>query len=91
MDASSQATDTTISAHAKSALRTKRAYLTQIAGAHRRIRTGLSIRKRVMEAHGGSIAVEQHAGRGTWFVSTFTKRAFASPRDMLLWPVAATE
>ncbi|HSQ31962.1 MAG TPA: HAMP domain-containing sensor histidine kinase [Gemmatimonadaceae bacterium] len=32
---------------------------------------GLSICKRVMEAHGGSIAVERPAGRGTSFVLTF--------------------
>ncbi len=31
---------------------------------------GLSICKRIMEAHGGSIAVEPHAGRGTLFVLT---------------------
>jgi signal transduction histidine kinase len=38
---------------------------------------GLSICKRVMEAHGGSIAVERQAGRGTSFVLTFPKPAFA--------------
>jgi signal transduction histidine kinase len=32
---------------------------------------GLSICKRVMEAHGGAIAVERGAGRGTSFVLTF--------------------
>lgn len=34
---------------------------------------GLSICKRVMEAHGGSIAVERPAGRGTSFVLTFPR------------------
>jgi signal transduction histidine kinase len=38
---------------------------------------GLSICKRVMEAHGGSIVVERQAGRGTSFVLTFPKAAFA--------------
>ncbi|MCA1584089.1 MAG: HAMP domain-containing histidine kinase, partial [Acidobacteria bacterium] len=38
---------------------------------------GLSICKRVMEAHGGSIAVERQAGRGTSFVLTFPQAAFA--------------
>lgn len=38
---------------------------------------GLSICKRVMEAHGGSIAVERQTGRGTSFVLTFPKAAFA--------------
>jgi signal transduction histidine kinase len=38
---------------------------------------GLSICKRVMEAHGGSIAVERQAGRGTSFVLTFPKAALA--------------
>lgn len=38
---------------------------------------GLSICKRVMDAHGGSIAVEREAGRGTSFVLTFPKPAFA--------------
>lgn len=37
----------------------------------------LSICKRVMEAHGGSIAVERLAGRGTSFVLTFPKAEFA--------------
>ncbi|MPZ20676.1 MAG: hypothetical protein GEV06_22615 [Luteitalea sp.] len=36
---------------------------------------GLSICKRVMEAHGGSIAVETHARRGASFVLTFPKSA----------------
>ena len=36
---------------------------------------GLSICKRVMEAHGGSIAIERPAGRGTSFVLTFRKAA----------------
>lgn len=35
---------------------------------------GLSICKRIMEAHGGSIAVEPHAGRGATFVVTFPER-----------------
>src|SRR5262245_14536007 len=35
---------------------------------------GLSICKRVMEAHGGSIAVDSGAGRGASFVLTFPKR-----------------
>jgi signal transduction histidine kinase len=30
-----------------------------------------------MQAHGGSIAVERQAGRGTSFVLTFPKAAFA--------------
>jgi signal transduction histidine kinase len=34
---------------------------------------GLSICRRVMEAHGGSIAVERQADRGTSFVLTFPK------------------
>jgi signal transduction histidine kinase len=38
---------------------------------------GLSICKRVMEAHGGGIAVERQAGHGTSFVLTFPKPAFA--------------
>jgi signal transduction histidine kinase len=38
---------------------------------------GLSICKRVMEAHGGSIAVERQTGRGTSFVLTFPKAALA--------------
>lgn len=38
---------------------------------------GLSICKRVMEVHGGSIAVERQAGRGTSFVLTFPNAAFA--------------
>jgi signal transduction histidine kinase len=38
---------------------------------------GLSICKRVMDAHGGSIAVERPAGRGTSFVLTFPRPAFA--------------
>lgn len=38
---------------------------------------GLSICKRVMDAHGGSIAVERQAGRGTSFILTFPKAAFA--------------
>jgi signal transduction histidine kinase len=38
---------------------------------------GLSICKRVMDAHGGSIAVERLAGRGTSFVLTFPRAAFA--------------
>ena len=36
---------------------------------------GLSICKRVMDAHGGSIDVERHASRGTSFVLTFSKPA----------------
>lgn len=39
---------------------------------------GLSICKRVMEAHGGRIAVERQPERGTSFVLTFPKTAFAS-------------
>jgi signal transduction histidine kinase len=39
---------------------------------------GLSICKRVMEAHGGIIAVERQAGRGTSFILTFPKPAFAN-------------
>lgn len=38
---------------------------------------GLSICKKVMEAHGGSIAVERHSERGTSFVLTFPKVALA--------------
>jgi signal transduction histidine kinase len=38
---------------------------------------GLSICKRVMEAHGGSIAVERPPNRGTSFILTFPKTAFA--------------
>jgi signal transduction histidine kinase len=38
---------------------------------------GLSICKRVMEAHGGSIAVEQPGEGGTSFVLTFPKSQFA--------------
>ena len=38
---------------------------------------GLSICKRVMDAHGGSIAVERREGRGTSFVLTFPKSALA--------------
>ena len=38
---------------------------------------GLSICKRVMEAHGGSIAVDRRAGRGTAFILTFPKPVFA--------------
>jgi signal transduction histidine kinase len=38
---------------------------------------GLSICKRVMEAHGGSIAVERLAGRGTSFILTFPASALA--------------
>jgi signal transduction histidine kinase len=38
---------------------------------------GLSICKRVMEAHGGSIAVERPPSRGTTFILTFSKTAFA--------------
>jgi signal transduction histidine kinase len=37
---------------------------------------GLSICKRVMEAHGGSIAVERQVGRGTSFILRFPKAAF---------------
>ena len=39
---------------------------------------GLSICKRVMESHGGSIAVERQAGCGTSFVLTFPKTAFVN-------------
>jgi len=42
---------------------------------------GLSISKRVMEAHGGSIAVEQPRGRGVSFVLTLPRPATASARD----------
>jgi hypothetical protein len=38
---------------------------------------GLSICKRVMEAHGGSIGIERQVVRGTSFVLTFPKTAFA--------------
>ena len=38
---------------------------------------GLSICKRVMEAHGGNIAVERRTVRGTSFVLTFPNGAFA--------------
>lgn len=38
---------------------------------------GLGICQRVMEAHGGSIAVERQPGRGTSFVLTFPKAASA--------------
>lgn len=38
---------------------------------------GLSICKRVMDAHGGSIAVERPLRRGTTFILTFPKTAFA--------------
>jgi signal transduction histidine kinase len=38
---------------------------------------GLSICKRVMDAHGGSIAVERQAGRGASFVLTFPRAALA--------------
>lgn len=40
---------------------------------------GLSICKRIMEAHGGGIAVEPHAGRGATFVVTFPEVP-AAPR-----------
>ena len=36
---------------------------------------GLSICKRIMEAHRGSIAVERHAGRGATFIVTFPRPA----------------
>jgi signal transduction histidine kinase len=38
---------------------------------------GLSICKRIMEAHGGSIAVTNNPGRGASFVLTFPKSAWA--------------
>src|SRR5262245_17377079 len=40
---------------------------------------GLSICKRVMESHGGSIAIECQAGCGTSFVLTFPKTTFMIP------------
>jgi signal transduction histidine kinase len=42
---------------------------------------GLSICKRVMEAHGGSIAVERPTGRGTSFVLTLPKLEPAIPHN----------
>ena len=41
---------------------------------------GLSICKRVMEAHGGSISVERRMGSGTSFVLAFPKAAIAESR-----------
>ncbi|MBI5547782.1 MAG: ATP-binding protein, partial [Deltaproteobacteria bacterium] len=41
---------------------------------------GLSLCKRIMEAHGGGIAVENRKGRGAVFVLTFPKQARSSER-----------
>jgi signal transduction histidine kinase len=36
---------------------------------------GLSIARRIVEAHGGSITMENHAGRGASFIVTMPKPA----------------